>query len=83
MVSPKHNVKPYTLILAAFDMLRHFVHTADYSFVNMNCLKADTFYVHNVFRSLLPHIASPIERERCKILTRAPLPFSLIPNTVK
>ena len=43
MVSPKHNVKLYTLILAAFDMLRHFVHTVDYSFENEKCLRADTF----------------------------------------
>ena len=83
MVSPKHNVKPYALILTAFDMFWHFAYTADYSFVNMNRLKADIFYVHNAFGFLLPHIASPIERERCKILTRAPLPFSLILNTVK
>lgn len=70
-------------MLAAFDMLRHFVHTADYSFVNEKYLRADTFYVHNVFWSLLSHIASAIEREGRKILTWALLPFSLLPNIIK
>ena len=62
---------------------RYFAYAVDYSFVNEKCLRGDTFYVHNVFWSLLSHIASPIEREGCKILTRALLPFSLLPNIIK